>query len=320
MTSRAFPSLKFIPLAVLTLLGGVSATAFATPVVFGNITLDATYSLGGGPTVNGTTASNPGGSANGADFYLSDGSGANSVFFHTYGFSGPSSYFGARASGDGIFTANTRTSFSSLFTNTSTSAQNFVFSFHVLNGEVGLQGTGTGAADLNLRIAKNGTDLARSHTTISKTTSTGPATCVEDDLGVLSSYVSCGSSSASSASAFDDVFQVNFGVVGAGESFTLDYDIIATISGVADASADCGGGYGGYGGYGGGLCHFAAIARSGDPFSGPAPNGTPDGSNGMALSYTQNAVDLPEPSALALTGLALAGLAATRRKKPQSRT
>ena len=330
MTRLEFSKVKLIPIAVAIATFGMSSNLFAAPVTFGKITLDATYSLGaGGPNTDGTTPTNPTGSANGADFYLSTG-GTNSAFFHTYGFSGPSTYFGARVTGNGVFAAYTRSSFKDVYTNTSTSAQNYVFGFNVVSGGVDLQGNGTGSADLKLRVAKDGTDLARSHTTISQASNSGPSSCVEDDVGVLSAYMACGSSTDSSSNAPGGLFNVDFGLIGAGESFTLDYDIIATISGIAAAAtgthqechSDGYGGDGGYGGYGGTqICmdvpnveYFSATARSGDPFGAPLldANGqfVDDGSNGAALT-----VNLPEPSALALTGLALAGLAASRRKK-----
>jgi PEP-CTERM motif len=341
--------LKTVPLAVATLVFGMSGVAFAAPVTYGNITLDATYSLNGGSTQNGMTdpQANIYTQNGGADLYLYRTAAPSNVFFHTYGFTQGATYFGARASGEGVFSAYTRSTYSQTFTNNSSSAQLFNFNFNVDNGEVGVSGAGVGFANLMLSVKKNGNVVAQDSTTINQTAG-NPATCTDNDLNFGSpSYMTCSSPGANTASGAGGNYNVSMGVVGAGESFTLDYDIIATVSGNLTSGQGvyyqaCGYGevvetaglrgvnaaaYGGEEGPNPGqlLCELqqffpgSAIARSGDPFNGPGPFGSLNGPSAFnAANFQVTSVDVngvPEPGSVALVGLALAGLAASRRKR-----
>lgn len=296
----------------------LAGTAGAAPLTYGNlvdgqIVIDATYSLPrGSAPVNGTAdhaiGNPPSSSAQGSDLYLSDSNGVGSVFFHTYGYASGFSYFGARASGNGSFEATTSVRFSRTYTNTSGLAQDFVFSFNVDWGEIALSGSGDALADLLLSVKKNGTTLARDHTTLTQEVS-GQRSCTTDDVGSgLSGYTGCSGSGVSGGAS--GAYAVNLGLIGVGESFTLEYDIVAKVAGSMDYnsggceptraareqqaafSSECG-----YGGY--------AVARSGDPFGDPAN------------FDVRPALNVPEPTSLALVGVAALGLAGVRRRRQQ---
>lgn len=308
------------PLLVAALGALLAGTAAAAPLTYGNlvdgqIVIDASYKLPrGGSLVDGTAnhaqGNPPSSSAAGSDLYLSDGNGSGSVFFHTYGYASGFSYFGARASGNGSFDAQTSVRFSRTYTNTSGVAQDFIFSFNVDWGEIALSGIGEGLSDLLLSVKKNGVTVARDHTTLSQDLN-GQRSCVSDDVGSgLAGYTGCQGDSVVGGAG--GAYAVNLGLIGVGESFTLDYDIVATISGDLGYNSD---GWGceptlaarggelqplsrecGSGGY--------AVARSGDPFGDPA-------------NFSVQPRGIPEPASLALVGVAAAAFVGTRRRRQQ---
>lgn len=340
------PNPKIIALAIGAAFSALSLQAQANP-----ISVDARYSLGGGSETSESQ------SGTNVDYYLwKDTPGGNSVFFHTYGYeSGGQANFGARSSGEGIFTAWSRVRYSTEVDVTGTQAVNF--DFRVDNSELSFYTTmlgQTGSARLELVISIDGTELTREDIRLDLA-ATGTITCTDAGTGQLDSYIECPPSALASISQNSRDFSADLGIRTG--DFTLQYDIIATVSGNMLGGTDCRS-YGEFvefveDGYGKGVIQFPefveqpqlaavvaqdvevnplpqfgcspgqAIARSGDPISFSFDNPGPQrlvipANNTGPFGITQRTVDntVPEPATLALTGLALAGLAAARRRKP----
>ena len=343
--------LKLVPWAVAVLLGSGLSTARAGfidyPTANGTIRLGAEYAFEMSPStpLDGMSPSGPATiytTPNGADMYLYESSGGSNVFFHTYGFTGASTYFGARASGEGSFYASTLSRFTQSYTNSTAVAQIFNFDFTVDFGELGISGAGAGFAELMLSIRKtvNGTTsvVSQNLTRLQQTATPADLQCTDAGTGALDAYMDCNGSS--NVWGNGGLYSVSLGEVAAGDSFTLDYDIIATVAG--DLSGSNGYGYGFefvacgnqpeveaqlVGALNEAVAEIgecmapsifpgSAIARSGDPFNGPQfGTGGPSTDNVGAFSVTSTAAEVPEPGTLALVGVAASALALTRRRR-----
>jgi len=306
------PRARLLSLLVAAACAGVSVTAAADPT----ITLTAFYALNGGVTTDAVAEQG----FTGSDFYFSKTEAGSNVFFHTYGSTGSTTYFGARASGGGTdFYANTSALYSGSYTNTTGSALMLDFSFYVDGGETALYGVGDGSANTRLQIRRNGSIVSQGDTLISQ--AAGVTTCSESDIGALGNWASCSAADANSAYGAGGSYTVGLGLVAAGETITIDYDIIATVSGQGIVHT-CGGGYGGYGGYDGyggygprvelptyECSDFSGISRSGDPFGAGTLNIVDD------FSLNATAAPLPEPGSLALLAAAGGGWWLSRRRR-----
>lgn len=310
------PRARLLGVLVALACAGLSHTAAADPT----ITLLAQYALNGATPADALPEGSLITSSDGADFYMSKADAGSSVFFHTYGYTGGSTYFGARASGEGLdFFARTSSLYSGTYTNTTGSVMLLNFSFNVEGGEVALWGDGVGTANLRLQVRRNGSVVSQGDTTVTQTTS-GYA-CTENDIGTLGGWANCSSGTDNSVWGSGGAYSVDMGLVGIGETITIDYDILSMVSGQyvggGISSGNCYGGYGGYGEVAALVAEvpfaqcvsFNGIARSGDPFNGAQAVDTAD------FRVDATAAPLPEPGSLALLAAAGGGWWLSRRRR-----
>lgn len=318
--TNSAPRARLLSLLVAAACAGVALPAAADP----SISLTAVYALDGAAEADAMAEDSFAPPATGGDYYGTKYGSGSSVFFHTYGFTSSPTYFGARASGEGLdFYAKTSALYSGTYTNTTGSAVALNFSFNLDGGEVALWGTGNGSANLRLQIRRNGSVVSQGDTLITQVGAT--VSCSESDIGALGAWASCAAVDSNSVWGAGGAYSVDMGLVAAGETITIDYDIVSTVSGQYIDGAQSSGSCNNYGGYArmaeGGevveqpyvLCvNFNGIARSGDPFNGNEPSVNAD------FLLTAEAVDLPEPGSLALLAAAGGGLLVSRRRRGSS--
>lgn len=220
------PSPTKVAIAVALVFGSVSAHA---DVTVDSIVATGAYQLGSDPVVNLVSSGSP--SVDVVDFPYSS---SNSAVVHSYG--SDTGNFGSRSSGYGVYNVNGMFRISETITNTSATAQNATFNFFItpgfINNEIGsaLTGTNQVSAGLAFDIKRNGSSIWGSSATLSsnaggtKYTTTGDASLYNGS----GTYYSVAGASRS----------VDLGVINAGQSITLSYEMSSFANGVSVAGPD----------------------------------------------------------------------------------
>jgi hypothetical protein len=222
------------------------------------------YTVGAGGALEQGVSTLP---RNPVDALAQNSVGANSAFSHSFG--ATSGNFGSRSSGVGIYDVAGAFKIVQTVTNTSSVAQSAKFNFYI---SPGLLANNLGSAAFkegDFIKAGLGFDVQRDGTQI-----WGSTGLLQTSFGNATSFSGTGDSSLYSGSGSQIIIKgvsksVDLGVINAGESITLSYELTSFAQGhslpsgernvppmtytIPDAwiNVTCGGGYGG-GGYGGG--------------------------------------------------------------------
>lgn len=303
-------------IAILATLGCVAATpAYATLTASGSGTAGSSYTFG--PTSDQSYVSDSG--------YVSDSVGSSassSAWGNSYG------TYRASASGNGVFDSQGAFRRALTIENTTGFTTQYSLNVFIYYGGLSIYNyagvTGDGWTSYDLDITKNGaTSLFDSYAKL-------------DEVGTLTQTgTALNGATLSSGTDYSSYYwngtnlTLDLGFLSAGQSMTINFDLVSTAHGNFGVNSyDCGGyggygdvelkrtteisdGYGGYGGYGGTCYDTASVYGSlGDPSD---PFGNTQGTGFMNI--TGAAVNqVPLPGTLSLVGLGLLGLGAFRRK------
>lgn len=237
------------------------------------------------------------------------------------------------------FSGSARSTWTAKIANDADVAQSYQFSFDVEEGEIGIYGKSSFFAQLEFDIRRNGESVSRNKTSVDG------KKCLKVSEGALSDATDC--VDPYNAKVVGQRLSIDLGSLASGDSFTLEYELIASVSGPSwnacsldvnpsgdtlgflvsntrNALTTLGNACGGW-----------ALVRSGDllpPGTYPKIIGADTTESvgdtpGQVASFTQvdavplpflqlqSSTSIPEPGTLALAGAALMGLAGWRLRR-----
>jgi hypothetical protein len=269
------------PLAAAIGFALYAASAQAQVVETQSVTATATYSLGGGASVplsDGSSAPN----VHYVDVLDFQYGGTSQSGLHTYG--GPAEGFGSRSSGYGVYDVTGAFSIVQSITNNTSTAQRATFNFFIIPGLLqndvrsNITGNQYVSSGIKFDIKTNGTSVWGSQADLS-TTASG-TTLNLSGANLYTPAVPSAGGNPTTYTIAGGLFQIDLGVIEAGQTISLEYDLSTYAKGNATGNGSftvpqqtvtvpdqvvfvpeqrytvydngSGYGYGGYGGYGGG--------------------------------------------------------------------
>lgn len=310
-----------ILVASLLAIGAFSATSAQADVLVASGSASAGTTLTFGPTT-GTSYVNDGRN-------VSDSAGSSAS---AYAWGNDHGTYRADSSGEGTFNSTATFHRTLEVINGNAVATQYSLNFFIYYGYLSIENwagvSGSGSTGYDLSIKRNGT------------TSLFGSSAHLDSLGgltVINALNGAQLSNTGSGYSYNwngTYVTLDLGVIGAGQSMTIDFDLVTTATGnYAVQSYACGGyggygeyggeipmtlatvsdGYGGYGGYGG-TCYQTARVNGalGDPsdLSSALP---PGGVNFVVTGSPLN--NVPAPGSLSLLGVGLGAMTLARRRR-----